>query len=219
MQSQWDPELSGHLGLNIVYTPAGGHQADIVFVHGLGGTSRATWTKNKNSKLFWPLKFLAMDPELCIARILTLGYDASFRKHNNPYATLRDFAKELWFDLAQHSHLNIGRVKNFTLGKMNLSDMLQFTGTADFCRPQHGWPYCERGTRHQLTEQAKKKLSPSKSSETPVLSSIPIDRDLIKNNRHTRMARPTQSTSTLCARLLLSRSLLHHIAEPILRRF
>ncbi|OAR03064.1 hypothetical protein LLEC1_04718, partial [Akanthomyces lecanii] len=111
LESAWDPTSSGPFGLNVVYTPEKGQQADIVFVHGLGGTSRATWTKDKNPNLFWPLTFLAMDPDLCVARIMTFGYDASFRKHNNPQATLRDFAKELLFDLAERSQLKIGEVR------------------------------------------------------------------------------------------------------------
>ncbi|KAJ4164822.1 hypothetical protein LMH87_006479 [Akanthomyces muscarius] len=110
LDSPWDPASSGPLGLNVVYTPEQGQKADIVFIHGLGGTSRATWTKDKNPDLFWPLTFLAMDPDLCVARIMTFGYDASFRKHNNPQATLRDFAKELLFDLAERSQLKIGEV-------------------------------------------------------------------------------------------------------------
>ncbi|KAK7966605.1 uncharacterized protein PG986_000882 [Apiospora aurea] len=42
----------GPLGLNVVYTPENGHKADIVFIHGLGGTSRFTWSKNKDPDLF-----------------------------------------------------------------------------------------------------------------------------------------------------------------------
>ncbi|ATY61672.1 NACHT and WD domain [Cordyceps militaris] len=107
-KSSWVSESSGPLGLNVVYTPEQGQQADIVFVHGLGGTSRATWTKDKNPNLFWPLTFLATDPDLCVARILTFGYDANFRKPRNSQATLRDFAKELLFDLSERSQLRIG---------------------------------------------------------------------------------------------------------------
>ena len=31
---------SGAVGLSVLYTPDNGHKVDIVFVHGLGGTSR-----------------------------------------------------------------------------------------------------------------------------------------------------------------------------------
>lgn len=43
---------TGPLGLNVVYTPENGHKVDIVFIHGLGGTSQLTWSKYKNPELF-----------------------------------------------------------------------------------------------------------------------------------------------------------------------
>lgn len=89
----------GPLGLNVVYTPDNGHKADIVFVHGLGGTSRWTWSNNRDPELFWPLTFLPLEPDLCLARILTFGYDASFQKTGSITTSVLDFAKDLLFDL------------------------------------------------------------------------------------------------------------------------
>jgi hypothetical protein len=96
MKSETDP---GPMGLSVVYTPEYGHKADIVFVHGLGGSSRWTWSKYKKPELFWPLTFLPLEPDLCLARILTFGYNADFRKAANASAVVLDFAKELLFDL------------------------------------------------------------------------------------------------------------------------
>ncbi|KAH8653538.1 hypothetical protein BX600DRAFT_82211 [Xylariales sp. PMI_506] len=91
---------SGPLGLNVVYTPNDNvFKADIVFVHGLGGTSRWTWSKYKNAELFWPLTFLPLEPELCHARILTFGYNAAFQKSGSVTTSVYDFAKDLLFDL------------------------------------------------------------------------------------------------------------------------
>lgn len=90
---------SGQLGLNVVYCPDNGHKANIVFVHGLGGTSRKTWSKDANPALFWPLTFLPLEADLCLARILTFGYDADFRKAGNLNTSVLDFAKDLLFDL------------------------------------------------------------------------------------------------------------------------
>ena len=56
---------AGPLGLNVIYTPDNGHKVDIVFVHGLGGTSRWTWLKYKNPELFWSLTFLPLEPDVC----------------------------------------------------------------------------------------------------------------------------------------------------------
>ena len=89
----------GALGLNVLYTPENEHKADIVFIHGLGGTSRKTWSMNENPDLFWPLKFLPLEPDLRVARILTFGYDANFLKGGKMSMSVLDFAKDLLFDL------------------------------------------------------------------------------------------------------------------------
>ncbi|KAG6368892.1 hypothetical protein INS49_003110 [Diaporthe citri] len=90
---------SGPLGLNVVYTPDNGRKVDIIFIHGLGGTSKWTWSKHRNTELFWPLTFLPLEQDLCLARILTFGYNASFQKAGNVSLSLLDFAKDLLFDL------------------------------------------------------------------------------------------------------------------------
>ncbi|KAH7169906.1 NACHT and WD domain protein [Dactylonectria macrodidyma] len=96
--SEVDPIETSTLGLSVVYSPANGHKADIVFVHGLGGTSRNTWSKVKKPELFWPLTFLPLEPDICLARILTFGYNGSISKGDN-VKSLLDFAKDLLFDL------------------------------------------------------------------------------------------------------------------------
>lgn len=93
-------DASGQLGLNVVYCPPNNsHKANIVFVHGLGGASRKTWSKDAKPALFWPLTFLPLEADLCLARILTFGYDAHFRKAGNLNTSVLDFAKDLLFDL------------------------------------------------------------------------------------------------------------------------
>ena len=88
------------LGLRVLYNPEGQRRADVVFVHGLGGTSRLTWSKNKDLQLFWPLEFLPLEPDICQARIMTFGYNSNFLKANTRNsATVLDFAKDLLYDL------------------------------------------------------------------------------------------------------------------------
>ncbi|KAK8020036.1 hypothetical protein PG990_005174 [Apiospora arundinis] len=106
---------SGPLGMQVVYTPDNAHKVDIVFVHGLGGTSRWTWSKHRDPELFWPLTFLPLEPDICLARILTFGYNAGFHKSGNVSTSVFDFAKELLFDLkygkdAQLDDLEMGKV-------------------------------------------------------------------------------------------------------------
>lgn len=99
---------SGSLGLNVVYTPDNGHKVDIIFVHGLGGTSRWTWFKHRDPALFWPLTFLPLEPDICLARILTFGYNSSFQKAGGAVVSVLDFAKDLLFDLryGKDNHLD-----------------------------------------------------------------------------------------------------------------
>ncbi|KAK5717437.1 hypothetical protein LTR17_016124 [Elasticomyces elasticus] len=107
---------SGPLGLDVVYSPeTGGYKADIVFIHGLGGTSRLTWSKHKNPDLFWPLHFLPLEPDVGQARILTFGYDANFRRRGSVSVSISDFAKDLLFELKYAKDdagrdLNVGSV-------------------------------------------------------------------------------------------------------------
>ena len=104
------------LGLRVLYEPRHDRKADIIFVHGLGGTSRLTWSKDKDLDLFWPLKFLPLEPDICEARIMTFGYNGSFlRANTRNSATVLDFAKDLLYDLKygegeDRTELQIGNV-------------------------------------------------------------------------------------------------------------
>jgi protein SERAC1 len=51
--------------------------SSIVFVHGLGGHRRETWTKDD---VCWPKELLSKEPALSHIRVLTFGYDANIVK-------------------------------------------------------------------------------------------------------------------------------------------
>lgn len=74
---------------------------DLIFVHGLGGTSVGTWSWERDPSNFW-LPWLASDAELSRSRIFTYGYDASL---TGPYTTLNilDFSKDLLFRMKTYS--------------------------------------------------------------------------------------------------------------------
>lgn len=86
-------DRTGPIGLTTIYRPLTGAAADIVFVHGLGGGSWKTWTKNADPAFFWPKEWLPQDAECINIRIHTFGYDFNWDK---PSALgIRDFATSL----------------------------------------------------------------------------------------------------------------------------
>jgi hypothetical protein len=92
-----DPQTS--LGLKIMHEPdpssPTSNVVDIIFVHGLGGSARDTWT-HPSSKVFWP-SLLHEDETFSDARISTFGYDSNFTNIFAPNNVLdiSDFAKQL----------------------------------------------------------------------------------------------------------------------------
>ncbi|PTB62268.1 hypothetical protein BBK36DRAFT_1145059 [Trichoderma citrinoviride] len=85
------------LGLRVLHQPEFA-SLDIVFVHGLGGHSQKTWTKNHDPALFWPEIWLPFEPDVGKARILTFGYEASWRGGAG-ISGITDFAKELLYEM------------------------------------------------------------------------------------------------------------------------
>ena len=89
------------LGLTVLHEPDGPPRADIVFVHGLGGGSRQSWSRNRDPALFWPLEWLPFEAVIASARISTFGYDTHFASHSakNNILNISDFAKSLLYGL------------------------------------------------------------------------------------------------------------------------
>lgn len=89
-------EVSDPLGLHLVCDnshPSG----DIIFVHGLGGTARKTWSWDRNVAYFWPV-WLAEEDGLSSYRIFTYGYNSNF-KGAGTNLNIIDFAKDLLFQM------------------------------------------------------------------------------------------------------------------------
>ncbi|OTA93838.1 hypothetical protein M434DRAFT_395222 [Hypoxylon sp. CO27-5] len=106
------------LGLKVVHRPAGQRRVDIIFVHGLGGSSRMTWSHDRNIDYFWPSRFLPLEPDISEARILTFGYNANFRPgaSKNKMSVL-DFAKDLLFDLKHAQDESVPELEDLRMGE------------------------------------------------------------------------------------------------------
>ncbi|KAI4206395.1 MAG: hypothetical protein LQ346_001104 [Caloplaca aetnensis] len=87
------PDVKGPLGLNTLYIPTGTTIADLVFVHGLGGGSRSTWTKDGEPSLYWPKEWLPDDPGFQDVRIHSFGYNSNWEKESS--LNVHDFSKSL----------------------------------------------------------------------------------------------------------------------------
>lgn len=98
-QKEYVPS-SDPLGLTLVHSPPT-ITADFIFVHGLGGTSKKTWSWNRDLQYFWPA-WLPTETELSTVRIFSFGYNADFRAPENA-SNIIDFAKDLLFSLLTYS--------------------------------------------------------------------------------------------------------------------
>ncbi|KAI4235285.1 MAG: hypothetical protein LQ349_003262 [Xanthoria aureola] len=87
------PNAKGPLGLSTLYVPTDNTVADLVFVHGLGGGSRSTWTKYGEPSLYWPEQWLPNDPGFHDVGIHSFGYDSNWQKESS--LNIHDFSKSL----------------------------------------------------------------------------------------------------------------------------
>jgi hypothetical protein len=88
------------LGLTVLYRPKGDRCADVVFVHGLGGSSMKTWSKDGDPEYCWPKKFLPNEHDINTARISTFGYDTNVKPGSPKHLlSILDCAKDLLYDL------------------------------------------------------------------------------------------------------------------------
>ncbi|KAL2022191.1 hypothetical protein VTK56DRAFT_6020 [Thermocarpiscus australiensis] len=79
-------------GLTLVHDPQDS-TADIIFVHGLGGSSWTTWCWGHEPSMFWPA-WLQHEQGLSHFRVFTFGYNANWRGPDTTLSIL-DFAKGL----------------------------------------------------------------------------------------------------------------------------
>ena len=110
-----DRQVSDPLGITLVHgTP--NTSVDLIFVHGLGGASRKTWSWNRDAQYFWPA-WLPSDKDFSQTRIFTFGYNADFRGPETT-SNIIDFAKDLLFGMLTYS---VGETQAGPIGSVRLS--------------------------------------------------------------------------------------------------
>ncbi|KAK4126948.1 WD40 repeat-like protein [Parathielavia appendiculata] len=94
----------GPLGLNLLYAPSK-PLFDFVFVHGLGGGSRRTWSKTNSISHYWPGEWLPKDPAFKDVRIHSYGYDSDWAKGNDNCLNIHHIGKSLLGELSTSPHI------------------------------------------------------------------------------------------------------------------
>ncbi|KAK4209026.1 hypothetical protein QBC37DRAFT_431000 [Rhypophila decipiens] len=97
-------DTRGPLGLNLLFSPSE-VEVDLIFVHGLGGGSRKTWSKTDMLRDFWPAEWLPKDPGFSRVRIHSYGYDSNWAKGNNSCLNIHHFGKSFLIELSTSPHI------------------------------------------------------------------------------------------------------------------
>lgn len=91
-------EIRGPEGFTVLYEPAE-PLIDFVFVHGLRGGSRKTWSKSSNPAHFWPKEWLPLEARFRNVRINTFGYNSDWGDRKGSSVTIHDFGQSLLAEL------------------------------------------------------------------------------------------------------------------------
>ncbi|KAK4161154.1 hypothetical protein QBC43DRAFT_303202 [Cladorrhinum sp. PSN259] len=102
--SELPDDAKGALGLTTLHEPEASTApvADIVFIHGLGGGSRKTWSFSPDPSHYWPLAWLPVDRDFADVRIHTFGYKADWGERKQSVLDIHDFGQTLLGALRNH---------------------------------------------------------------------------------------------------------------------
>ncbi|AEO67579.1 uncharacterized protein THITE_2150738 [Thermothielavioides terrestris NRRL 8126] len=108
----------GPLGLTTLYEPPppATPVADIVFIHGLGGGSRKTWSYSPDPPHYWPQSWLPQDEDFADVRIHTYGYKADWGGRRQSVLDTHDFAQSLLGALRNHPAVRRSRTRIILVG-------------------------------------------------------------------------------------------------------
>lgn len=97
-------EAKGSLGLTLLHCPSEA-LVDFVFVHGLGGGSRKTWSKTSSVSHFWPQQWLPEDSAFKQVRTHSFGYNSDWAKGKDNCLNVHHFGKSLLGELSTSPQL------------------------------------------------------------------------------------------------------------------
>ncbi|KAK1704979.1 hypothetical protein BDP67DRAFT_605622, partial [Colletotrichum lupini] len=104
IQSLSAADVKGALGLNLLHAPSE-PAIDFVFIHGLGGGSRKTWSHSADIGMFWPRDWLPNEAGFKHVRIHSFGYNSDWTTRKDSRLTVHDFGQALLADLHNSSCL------------------------------------------------------------------------------------------------------------------
>lgn len=129
-------DLKGPLGLNLLHAPSE-PLIDFIFVHGLGGGSRKTWSKSEDAYHYWPKEWLPQDPDFKNVRIYSFGYRADWVGRSKDVLDIGDFAQSLLGEISTCPEIRRSKVRSFDLVSNTL--LIVFTDKNCSYWSQHGW--------------------------------------------------------------------------------
>ncbi len=97
-------DLKGRLGCNLLHSPSE-PLLDFVFVHGLGGGSRTTWSKTNSVTHYWPQGWLPRGPAFKNVRVHSFGYNADWVKGSGNCLNIRHFGRSLLGEMRTSPYL------------------------------------------------------------------------------------------------------------------
>jgi len=92
------------MGLCLLFEPSE-PLVDLIFVHGLRGGSRKTWSKTKDPYHYWPKEWLPRDPRFKNVRIHSFGYNADWGETKQSFLNIHDFGKSLLGAIYDSPHI------------------------------------------------------------------------------------------------------------------
>ncbi|KAK2615665.1 hypothetical protein N8I77_002403 [Diaporthe amygdali] len=119
--SRIDVSTKGPFGLTTVFHPEKVEDllAHVVFVHGLGGGSEHTWTKDD---VFWPRDLLPMQDPFQNVAIHSFGFDSDFKKSST--LNINDFSKSLLNSILNNPSIRDTKPHNIDTDKIFKSPII-----------------------------------------------------------------------------------------------